>query len=371
MARRKQLSESRDEAALPWPQPWDNGRLVGHEAAEVKILQSVLSGRLPHAWLISGPRGIGKSTLAHRFARFLLAGETGGGLFGAPESLAVDMELPQIRRMRVGAHPDFRRIERSLDDNGRLRGEIVIADVRDLGEFMHLTPAEGGWRIAIIDAADEMNRNSANALLKLLEEPPRRAVLILVAHSPGRLLPTVRSRCRHLPLHPLSDEQVGALIDLYLPGIDAAQKRLSIGLAEGSAGQALSLARAGSLDLYETLIGLLGSLPRLDTAALHGFADKVARRGEESEAAWRALVFLLDWWLQRFLRSAASGEAAAPLVQKEQGLADRLAGAASLDRWLEAWEKIGHLFARADAVNLDRKQVTLGAFFALQAAMTS
>jgi DNA polymerase-3 subunit delta' len=369
MARRKSLAETAATWTLPWPAPWDNDRLLGHGAAEASIVAASASGRMPHAWLITGPRGIGKSTLAHRFARFLLAGDAGGGLFSAPSSLDVDMEAPAIRRMRAGGHADFRRIERTVGKNGRLRTQIVVDDVRDLGQFMHLTPAEGGWRIAIVDAADEMNYAAANALLKLLEEPPQRAILILVAHSPGRLLPTIRSRCRRLPLRSLGDAQVVELLGTYLPEVDTSQRAAVAQLAEGSIGQALALARAGSLSLYRDVVSVIASLPKLDVAAAHSLGERVARRSEEGEADWRALVFLLDWWLQRLLRIGAQGSPQPPLVENERGLAQRLLESASLDRWMAAWEKTGHLFARADAVNLDRKQVTLGAFFALQAAM--
>jgi DNA polymerase-3 subunit delta' len=369
MAKRKSAAPPPNVWSHAWPAPWDNPRLVGHDAAERHILHAVGSGRMPHAWLFCGPRGIGKSTLAHRFARFLLAGESAGGLFGEPSSLAVDIEHPAIRRMRAGGHADFRRIERSLDDRGRLRRDIVVDDVRDLGEFMHLTPAEGGWRIAVIDAADEMNRNAANALLKVLEEPPRRAALILVAHAPGRLLPTIRSRCRRLDLRPLGDPVVVDLLGDYLPSGDPVQRAALAEIAGGSIGQALTLAEAGSFALYSALIEVLASLPQLDIAAAHILGDRLARRGEESEGEWRALTFLVDWWLQRLLRGAAVGRSAPPLVPREQGLAERLLATASLDRWLEAWEKIRELFARADAINLDRKQVTLGALFTLQAAM--
>ena len=369
MAKRKSAAPPPNVWSRPWPAPWENPRLVGHEAAERHILEAVGSGRMPHAWLLCGPRGIGKSTLAHRFARFLLAGESAGGLFGGPPSLSVDMELPSIRRMRAGGHADFRRIERSLDDRGRLRRDVVIDDVRDLGEFMHLTPAEGGWRIAVIDAADEMNRNASNALLKVLEEPPRRAILILVAHAPGRLLPTIRSRCRKLKLRPLADRTVVDLLGDYMPSSDPAQRGPLAEIAGGSIGQALTLAEAGSFTLYAALIDVVASLPQLDVVAAHGLGDRVARRGDEGEGEWRALTFLVDWWLQRLLRGGATGESAPALVPREQGLAERLLGAASLDRWLEAWEKIRVLFARADTVNLDRKQVTLGALFTLQAAM--
>src|SRR5205814_6509761 len=159
----------------------------------------VEAGRLPHAILLSGPRGIGKATFAFRLARFLLAGpeDLPAEMFGETEKggLAIDSESGVFRRVASGGHADLLTVERAYDPRRRrMRGEIVVGDTREISAFLRLTPAEGGWRVVIVDGADEMNRNAANALLKILEEPPQRALLLLVAHSPGRLLPTIRSR---------------------------------------------------------------------------------------------------------------------------------------------------------------------------------
>ena len=198
--------------------PRERLKLVGHGEAEQTLLSAFQSGRLPHAWLISGPRGIGKATLAYRFARFLLNGGSEGGLFGGPDDLSVPAESSVAHRVAAQAHPDLRVVERTANERtGKLRTEIVVDDVRDLSHFLRLTPSDGGWRIAIVDAADEMNRNAANALLKILEEPPDRAVLLVVSHAPGRLLPTIRSRCRKLVMKPLPLDQTDALIGEFLP----------------------------------------------------------------------------------------------------------------------------------------------------------
>ncbi len=365
MARRPEKAET--TAATPWPAPRLNPRLLGHADAEAALLAASTSGKLPHAWLIGGPRGIGKATLAHRFARFLLAGDPGGGLFGGPTSLVTDLAAPLVHRVATGGHADLRTIERSLNREGRLQKEIVVNAVRDLGRFMHHTPAEGGWRIAIIDAADEMNDEAANAVLKILEEPPARALLLLVAHAPGRLLPTIRSRCRRLNLHPLPEETVVALIGDYLPDV-AAEDRIALArLADGSIGRALELAWAGGLKLYRGMVELIAGLPRLDVAAAHAFAEQVGRRGEEGDSDFRTVAFLLDWWLASLIRHGATGAAGAPLVARDAGVRERLLAAAGLDHWIQVWEKIADRFASADAKNMDRKQVVLGSFLALQA----
>ncbi len=351
----------------PIPHPRERALLLGHEAAEQALLDAYNSGRLPHAWLISGPRGIGKATLAYRFARFLLAGGGAGGLFGPPSDLAVPADSPVFRRVASQSHADLRAVEREINDKtGKLRSEIVVDGVRDLSQFLRLTPSEGGWRIAIVDAADEMNRNAANALLKILEEPPDRAVLLVVSHAPGRLLPTIRSRCRKLPLQPLAEDQVLQILGELAPELPAEEQVALARLSGGSPGRALELAAAGSIELFRAVSALLGSLPRLDLARLHVLADRMARPG--ADADFRTLGFVLSWWLETMVRARARGEAPVDVLPGDAAIRSKLNAAASLDRWVDVWEKIAQLFARADAVNLDRKQVVLGSFLALEAA---
>lgn len=356
-----------DTADIAIPLPRERTRFVGHKEAEQTLLRAFESGRLPHAWLISGPRGIGKATLAYRFARFLLHGGGGGGLFGGPADLSVPEDSSATRRIMAQAHPDLRVVERSVNERtGKLRAEIVVDDVRDLAHFLRLTPSDGGWRIAIVDAADEMNRNAANALLKILEEPPDNSVLLVVSHAPGRLLPTIRSRCRKLLLKPLPEAETLELLAELLPGLSAAERQALAGLADGSPGRAVELAQAGSLDLYRAVAELLNTLPALDLTRLHALADRAARAG--AEADFRTIGFLLGWWIESLVHEGARGQAASQVLSGDHALRQRLAQAASLDRWVDVWEKNAQLFARADAVNLDRKQVVLGSFLALEAA---
>ncbi|ABC22502.1 DNA polymerase III subunit delta' [Rhodospirillum rubrum] len=365
-------SASEDEAAGD-PGPRLTADLLGHEAAEREILETCASGRAAHAWLISGPRGIGKATLAFRFARFALAGglEGGeGGLFGAlaPASLAMDPAHPVFRRVAAGSHGDLRVIERGLAEGtgGRRRGEIVIGDVRDLGGFMRMTPSEGGWRVVIVDGAEDMNRNAANALLKGLEEPPGRALLLLVSHNPARLLPTIRSRCRRLALRPLEPAVLATLIERSLPELAETERPGLIGLAEGSIGRAMDLAAMGGLALCREMIGLLATAPAFDVARLHGFADQAAR----DDRAFTATAGLFPWWLARMIRRGAVAGSAGTAeemwtIPGESAASGRLLAAATLDRWVEVWEKVTTLFARAEAVHLDRKQTVLAAFHAV------
>ncbi len=350
-------------------EPRDNPHITAHQAAERTFLDAWNSGRLAHAWLLSGPKGIGKATLAYRIARFVLAGGGGGGgLFGgALESLEIPLDHPVFRRISAGGHADLKVVARGWSDDKKtkLKTEIVIDDVRGIGGFMALTPAEGGWRVVIIDAADEMNRNAANAVLKVLEEPPRNALMLLISHSPGRLLPTIRSRCRRLTLNPLPEATVAQLLADGRPDLPGDDVTALARLGEGSIGRAMALANEGGLDLYRDLMGLLSALPKLNVPALHTFADRVARA--DQDAAWRTVTELMIWWLARLIRAGGrEGRGMHEVVPGEAQLMSRLLAAADLERWLEVWEKVSGLFARTDAVNLDRKQAMLTAFLAVE-----
>jgi DNA polymerase-3 subunit delta' len=364
------------------------------------------SGRLPHALLLSGPRGIGKATLAFRLARFVLANGAGegspGGLFGdrgaddrgAGESgLATAPESGVFRRVASGGHADLLTVERAYDPRRRrLRGEIIVDDTREIATFLRLTPAEGGWRVVIVDGADEMNRNAANALLKILEEPPLRALLLLVAHSPGRLLPTIRSRCRRFPLAPLPPAIVRQLLLRYRPDLPEPQAEALTALSGGSIGRALDLAAAGGVELYDSVLALLSRESGIDPMALHAFADRLVRA--DAEEAYRAVEELVAQLLARVAGAAArrktgaeplstappshpplpgldpgiTGEGRVGAGVRESAVLQRLGHRAPAARWAELRDEIGRSFARTDALNLDRKQTILGAFFAIEAA---
>jgi DNA polymerase-3 subunit delta' len=343
--------------------------LMGHDEAERLLARAYRSGRLPHAWLLHGPRGIGKATLAFRFARALLASqEDGADLLAVPapaDDLAVDPGDPAVGLIVSGAHPDLRVVAPGYDEKrNRQRTEIVVDDIRDLGAFLRLTPAMGGWRVAIVDGAEAMNRHAANALLKSLEEPPRKAVLLLVSHAPGRLLPTIRSRCSALALRPLPAEAVLQLLSRHAPDLGAEDAHLLAALSEGSIGRALALLDGGGLALWRDLVALLGSLPDLDVLALHRLADQLARK--DAEDAFRLGGELLLDWLHRQVREAASGRIEPERLPGERTLAGRVGDRRSLDQWLGLWEKTAGLLAQAQGLNLDRKQVLLTAFLTLE-----
>ncbi len=370
------------------PPPRANPDLAGQGEAEAVLLRAARDARLPHAWLLTGPRGIGKATLAYRFTRFLLArgggiepppGDGQVGLFASsapppdrPESLFVPPTDPVFRQVAAGGHPDLFTLERQVNEKtGKLRTEIRVDEVRRAGAFLRMTAAAGGWRIIVVDAADELNPNAANALLKVLEEPPRQALLLLVSHVPGRLLPTVRSRCCSLPLRPLSEDAVTALMARSLPELDEPDARALARLADGSIGRALELADSGGLELYRELIGLLETLApqarsgRLDVARLHDFADRLARAGRET--AFRTAAGFFLWWLERLIRAGSLGRLPEEVVPGEAAVMAGLLNRAGLARWLGLLEKVSRLLAGVEGANLDRKQALLSAFLELDA----
>lgn len=361
--------------------PRANPDLIGHAAAEQAMLEAATSGRLPHAWLIGGPPGIGKATLAFRFARFLLAGraEEGGGLFGAgPDSLAVARDDPVFQRTASGGHADLLTIERPFvkedrdkeiePEQKRRQREIPVDEIRRIGPFLRLTPAEGGFRIVVVDEAERMNRNAANAILKVLEEPPRRAVLLLACNNPGRLLPTIRSRCRRLDLEPLDEDAIAGWLGAHAPDLAEADRYALARLSEGSIGRAAALAREGGLDLYRRMVELIEPLPKLDMVEVHKLGDQIAAPGAAADVAWRTTTDLLQWWLARLVRAGAARRAPPEVVPGEAALIERLVGGGRLDRWIEVWEKTGRGLARADAAALDRKSVLIGIFASIEAA---
>jgi DNA polymerase-3 subunit delta' len=375
-------SQARETVAEPAaPAPRANPDLLGHEAAEAELRRLFDSGRMPHALLLSGPRGIGKATLAFRLARFVLAqggGEgSGPSLFGEDTGpgLAIPPESGTFRRVTSGGHADLFTLERGYDRRGRLRTVITVDDTREIEKFLHLTSAEGGWRVVVIDGADEMNPNAANAVLKILEEPPRRSLLLLVAQSTGRLLPTIRSRCRKMALAALDPVLVRQLLARFCPEVEERQADAVAVLANGSIGRALDLAAAGGVELYRAVLALLDREAGIDPAALHAFADRLSRR--EADQSYRVVEDVLSQLLARLAITAAEGAPGSgferagetpAVLSNEIPILRRLGGRAPAARWAALRGEIEESFARTDGLNLDRKQTILGAFFAIERA---
>jgi DNA polymerase-3 subunit delta' len=317
----------------------ENDLLLGQDDAERRLSDAIQSGRMHHAWLLTGPSGIGKATLAYRFARHLLAGSPGTG------TLALDPSHPVFRRVAAGTHADLLTVEREWDEKRKkLRGEIVIDTVRGIAGFLRLTPAEGGWRVVIVDGAEDINRNAANALLKVLEEPPPRAVLILVCSAAGRLLPTIRSRCRRLRMASLADPVLETLLRRYLPEAGQPQRDRLISLAEGSIGRALVLADSDGIPAAELVERVLGALPHPQPGLAHDVADALGR----SEDAFSTFMDLLRGAIASAVRDVARG-------QPDPGQS-RLIGQRPLDAWVDIWQGLGTMQAETEGLYLDKRQ---------------
>lgn len=323
--------------------PRDAFALEGAEAQEQAFLDAIDRGRLHHAWLLTGPEGVGKATFAYRAARRLLgaAPNPANGLLGS------DGADPVVRQVAARSHPDLMVLER-LGEDGKVRKVIPVDEARRLPEFFSQTPATSPYRVAIIDAADDLNVSSANAILKTLEEPPPRGVLFLVSHAPGRLLPTIRSRCRRLGFTAPGEDLTADFLTART-GLTHDQALRLARMAGGAPGLALRLAAADALAADDAAHEILRNLPRLDEAALLHLADGF--RGAEGQARFD----LLFDRLAAQVRSMAVGQAMSGTGE-------------GLDRWVLAWERLRVLPDQAEGLNLDRADAFWTAMRELRAA---
>lgn len=325
------------------PHPRETSAWFGHAAAERALLEAYRGGRVPHAWLIGGPAGIGKATLAYRMARFVLAHpDPSSPAVQAATTLAVDPNHAAARRIAARAHGGLLVLERSEGESGALRTVITIDEVRRTTGFFGRTAGEGGWRVCIVDSADELQYPQAsNALLKILEEPPARALFLLVSHAPGRLLPTIRSRCRHLTLRPLPVADVGRAAAAALArNDDDAEVAEAAALADGSVGRAVQLLSGEALKVRERVSALLAALPAVDAMALHALGDALGRADPQAFAAFVDAV--RDWLSARLGRGAGDP--------------------ARLARVAEVWEKLNGAAREVEVFNLDRKPMVFAVF---------
>ena len=323
--------------------PRETTVLHGQAEAERALLEAYRGRRFHHAWLIAGPAGIGKATLAYRMARFVLAHpDPRTPAVQRATSLQVDADHPVARRIAAQAHGDLLVLERTINEKtNKLRQDIQVDDVRRTVTFFGSTAGEGGWRVAIVDAVDELNREGANALLKVLEEPPRRAVLLLVSHSAARVLPTIRSRCRLLALRPLLATEVArAAATAIGEDAEAANIKAAAAVADGSVRRALALLDGDALDLRSRITALLEQLPAVDPRALHALGDRLYG---SDPATLAAFVDTVNAWLSARLSS---------------GEPDR----ARIARVAEVWERVNCSARDVETFNLERKPLVFNVF---------
>ena len=331
------------------PHPRAVFELFGHETAEAELADSLSGGRSHHAWLITGPKGVGKATLAYRFARRLL-----GASPASTSPLASLPDDPISRKIAQGAHADLRTATRLDPEKGEIKRDVTVAAIRDLTHFFTMTSdGAGGARVGIVDCADDMSSNAANALLKTLEEPPPGGTLILLAHAPGRLLPTLRSRCRRLDLACLSEDAMAKA----LPDVDVTTRALGA----GRPGRARALAALNAAKLYGSLSRYLSGLPRapLDEALALAEACSDADR-------FHAVFDMMEDWLARAGR-AGPGLEISEIEPGESILLARLAAGAGTAGAAKAWSHVREVRTKVEALNLDRSLATLEALRAIRA----
>ena len=302
--------------------------IVGQDKALEQFASAWSSGKIHHAWLLAGPRGVGKASFAHAAARRVLADAAG------PRTERPGLETPDdhpiVKLIEAGSHPDMRWLERLPRDKGEgLARDITIKQVRELGEFMSMTAALSDWRVAVIDSMDELNKEASNALLKMLEEPPPNTLFFLVSHAPGRLLPTIRSRCRLLHFDALEDGAMTSILEASAPGLSATERKRIVSMSFGSAGRALAFAGLGLAKLEEAAIAIL-------------------RQGDPTNARRAELANELGKKASAD-RYAAFLELAPSLIARE---ARGLKGA-SLERALDAYARARELATVAPRVSLD------------------
>jgi DNA polymerase III subunit delta' len=336
----------------PIVHPRETTVLFGHREAETALLNAYRSGRIPHAWLIGGAAGIGKATLAYRMARFVLAHRDPHASDVQPaETLFVDPSDAVARQVATGAHGGLLTLERTQNDKGVMRTVITVDETRETISFFGSTAAGEGWRVCVVDTVDELNPNAANALLKILEEPPHRSLFLLVSHAPARVLPTILSRCRKLSLRPLAtNEVIRAAAQAADIAVDDPALREAADAAEGSVSRALTLLGGDALKLHQRTAALLATLPQVDPRELHALGDAL---GVSDRVALAAFIDSVDRWVSQRLRADE---------------ANANANLARLARLAEVWEKINRAARDTEAYNLERKPLVFSVFGLLSEA---
>ncbi len=329
-----------------FPHPRETARLFGHAAQERTLLDAINSGRLHHAWLLCGPEGIGKATFAYRLTKRLMAGLRPGETLA---TLDLAPDNPAARQVMVQSHPDLAIVRRGFQKDGKtLSRTIAVENVRRATDLFATTSATGGWRICIVDCADEMNPSAANALLKMLEEPPPRGLFLLIAHRPGRLLPTIRSRCRRLDFAPLAVAEVEAAMRLAGGQGTEAEMAEAARLGAGSVRAALQRLEPETLALIAQVRGELSRLPGVDLARILALAENFAGRAGEEELA--LALETIEAWVTGEIRAQAGH------------------GAGALTALVDAWEAGRNAIGEALTLNLDRRPAVIALFQGLAAA---
>lgn len=340
--------------------PRENPHLFGHEDAIATFLSAHKNGNLPGTWLISGPRGIGKATLAYRLAKFILynAQKQSTGLFAneLPESnLSIPQNSPVFTKVSIGSHPDLLVLEAGMDSKSA-SGDILVDNAREIGKFLHLTSSETAYRIVIIDSIDDMNTNAANSILKLLEEPSKNSIFILVSHAPGRLLPTIRSRCRHIKLREPGTANALQVLHSIAPDIADSEAINLIDMASGSPGNAYDFYLHKGIGLYNNIATIISSIPQLDMIAVQKLSELAS--GKANDNSWRIIRMLLSKILIDLTKQVTKNNLPGKIINEKV----KLSVAISAQRLVQIWEESNSLLEEADRLHLDRRATLVKVF---------
>ena len=347
--------------------------LMGQETAVSHFLSNLAQGKLHHACLLTGPKGVGKASFAHMAARFMLHHKDPASVAKNTENMSILDEEGLGKQIEQGSHPDLMIVTRPWDPaKERFKQAISVDEVRKIRSFFNLSAGMGGWRICIIDAADDMTLNAANALLKTLEEPPSKSLFLIVSHQSGGLLDTIRSRCMKIAFQPLKSNHIQHLMRQAIEdgynNADASQSLAAIShLSRGSIGRALHIYDTNGLEVYSDMVKLLRQFPSFRADSLHEVAERMSKRN--TEHLFTDMGEFLQQWLHQLVRFSAKGQMPEVIFEGEEAAFQAMASDRPLEAWVDVWEKVTELFDNAKRLNLDRKQTIFESFKLIQSGV--
>lgn len=354
----------------PFPSEKLNPTCIGHEEQEKLFLELFEKNAMPHAMIFSGLQGIGKTTMAFILARFLFKhgknNDTQDALFGEIEikpeimSLAIDPKDPIFSRIASGGHADLLHISRDIDStSGKVSASLKVESLRKIEPFLHKTSSEGGWRIVLIEDADTMNNAAQNAILKILEEPPKKVLIILITHRIGKLIPTIRSRSRLISFKPLSSENISQLLSKKITGLSVLQLKALSEISGGSIGHALRYIEDAELDTLTQILSLFDKFPHWDWKAIHELSNNLATPTQDK--SYKMFCEIMQWIFRQMLFLKARAVNSMPDYLLSAAL-ENILRQSSLQKLTGICDDLKILFERTDYANLDRREAIRASF---------
>ncbi|AHC73740.1 ATPase involved in DNA replication [Candidatus Endolissoclinum faulkneri L5] len=353
------------------PRPSASTELLGHEKEERELLEAYNSGRMPHAWLFSGPPGIGKETLAFRLAKFILSQEEDKAhqpfSRDLPRSLAIDPNCQVALQVSSESHPDLKILRCKSNAQGKTNSMICIDSVRSFKSSLHLKSSSGGWRVIIIDQAEKMNINAENAILKLLEEPPEKTLVIIISTAPNAMLATIKSRCRKLMLRPINDKFISRLITKVHPYLSNNDMNMILRSAEGSSGKALAFVEAGGATIYRNIINVVAKMPKVSGEDVHALAMNWCEKKSKNtnQDIFYIGIYMLLRWIERAILAVNQAPNIQEIIPGDLETGRMYISSIGLESAFHRRDAIQRLIKLENALILDRKQIVIEAFYIL------